>query len=87
MELGTTIHMCISVRGMLRWDRRELKKATKWITPTAGGRYTVEQLREALLDELAQGHEVLPYGECEGFDFKKGCPGHRKPPAPAPEDK
>lgn len=79
MKVGTTIHMCLSVRGLLSWNRRELKQATKWITPTGGGRYTVEQLRDALMDELAQGHEKLPYGEmCEGFDFKTGCPGHEK---------
>lgn len=77
--MSRTIHVCLSVRGALRWDKRQMRQATKWITPTAGGRYTVEQLREALMDELAQGHEVIPYGaECEGFDYKTGCPGHER---------
>jgi hypothetical protein len=37
---------------------------------------TPAQVRNAMYDELAKGHEVLPLGECDNFDFIKGCQGH-----------
>lgn len=74
-----TIHLCVSVRGMLRWDRRETKRNLKSITKKDGSRYgSVEEFRNALMDELAAGREVLPMGPCDGFDFKTGCPGHEQ---------
>ncbi len=76
-----TVHVCLSVRGALNWSRRELKRATRWIFRDDGSRYTPDELREALMDELAQGHEVIPMAqECEGFDYSGGgCPGHERP--------
>jgi hypothetical protein len=71
-----TIHTCLSVRGALRWDKRTFRNATKWLTRKDGSRYTVEQLRDALMDELAKGHEVIPAGACDNFDYTKGCRGH-----------
>ena len=75
--MSKTIHMCVSVRGMLNWPTSELRRGMKWITDGEGKPYaTIHDLRNALMDELAKGHEVLPTGECEGFDYKTGCPGH-----------
>jgi len=75
--MPTTIHVCMSVRGALNWDRREQKRALKWITKDDGTPFkSVEELREALMDELAKGHEVLPMAPCDNFDWKKGCRGH-----------
>lgn len=75
-----TTHMCISVRGMLNWNRAEAKRLMKSITKSDGTRYTSwDELRNELMNELSQGHEVLPMGEaCEGFDYKTGCPGHEQ---------
>jgi hypothetical protein len=72
------IHMAVSVRGMLSWPTREAKRMLKSILKADGSPYrTVDELREALMDELSRGHEVLPLGNvCDGFDFKDGCPGH-----------
>lgn len=75
--------MCISVRGMLGWDRRETLRNLKWITKKDGKSFaSVEDFRNSLMDELANGHEVLPLTNppCEGFDFKHGCPGHEVVP-------
>lgn len=76
----TTLHMCISVRGMLAWNTTETKRNLKSITKSDGTRYTsIHEFRNALMDELSQGHEVIPMGDaCEGFDYKKGCPGHEQ---------
>ncbi len=38
---------------------------------------TYEETKQHLYDCLAEGKEKLSFGEpCEGFDYKKGCPGH-----------
>lgn len=75
---STTFHMAVSVRGLLKKSPVLLTDDTEWITRTDGTRYSEPELREALLEELAQGHELLPMQECPGFDFKSGCPGHRQ---------
>jgi len=76
-RMSKTIHLVISVRGMLNWPIREAKRNLKWITKEDGTRYTsVDELRNALMDELAKGHEVLKTGECDNHDWKKGCLGH-----------
>lgn len=76
---GGIVHMCLSVRGALCWPKRRLAKLMR----RPNGSYaTADESREALLDWLAEGWEVLPLGDaCEGFDPKKGCPGH---PSKAP---
>ena len=72
----TTIHLVVSVRGMLNWTTAETKRNLKSITKSDGTRYTsVNEFRNELMDELARGHEVLPTGACDRHDFKKGCLG------------
>jgi hypothetical protein len=74
---GRSFHLSQSIRGLLHYSDRELRQALKWITKDDGSRFASPgELREALMDELAKGHVVLPTGECEGFDPKLGCPGH-----------
>jgi hypothetical protein len=71
------MHMCISVRGMLNWNRTETRRNLKSITKNDGTRYTsIEEFRNDMMDELSKGHEVLPMGKCDNFDYKKGCLGH-----------
>lgn len=76
---STTYHMSLSVRGALSWPPSEFRKAAGphgYIKKNDGTAFTVEELREALFDELAQGHEKIPMGECDNFDGKTGCRGH-----------
>jgi hypothetical protein len=71
------MHMCLSVRGALNWPLREQKQALKWCKREGGAPFRdVQELRSALMDELAQGHEVIPMTACDNFDFKTGCRGH-----------
>lgn len=95
--MSQTIHLCVSVRGLLHHSTAEARRDLKWIAKNDGTHYaSIHELRNALMDELAQGHEVLPTGPCEGFDYKTGCPGHEneadrpspatKPVHDAPED-
>lgn len=71
-----TIHMCLSVRGALRWPPKEFRNACRWVKKADGSKFTPGELREALMDKLAQGFEVVPMGKCDNFDPKKGCRGH-----------
>ena len=73
--IGSIMHMCIDIRGMLRWNKRQLAKA---IRDDATGRWlSADAAREWLLDRIAEGKRVLPLGaECEGFSYQTGCPSH-----------
>jgi hypothetical protein len=74
----TTIHMCLSIRGVLSWPWRDFKRQFKGVFTGDDGRVlTPEQARDYLLDELSKGHKVLPTGPCEGFNYETGCPGHK----------
>lgn len=73
---GRTFHVHLSVRGALRdFSKRQLKGMFRF----EGGRAcTADEAKDHLLEALAQGKEVLPFGPpCAGFDFSGGgCPGH-----------
>lgn len=76
--MSSVRHMCSSARGMLRWDKRTTKRNLRGIKKGDGTPYSgVEEFREALLDLLAGGNEVIPMGECSNFDPKVGCRGHQ----------
>jgi hypothetical protein len=77
-----TIHVCLSVRGaLMSWTNRDFVNLIKH---DDGRTMTTDEAKSALMDELAKGHEVLPFGEpCEGFSYRTGCPGHDVPEAEA----
>ncbi len=67
-------HMWLDVRGALaNWSDREFRGAFKH---DDGRAMTAREAKEALMDEIAQGHRVIPIGDCPDFDFQTGCPGH-----------
>jgi len=75
----TKYHVCLSVRGVLRCSDAELRNDyMKWVLEDDGKPFlTPAALREAMMDELVQGHEKLPLSlDCDNFDYKKGCLGH-----------
>jgi hypothetical protein len=60
----------VSVRGQLNKSAAKLRRDWKG---SAG------EDREFWMNHLAKGHEVIPFGDpCEGFDYTKGCPGHKE---------
>ena len=75
--MSTSRHMVVSVRGLLHRSDCELQQDMSWITKDGGEKYgSVREMREALMDQLSQGHEVLPTGPCDNHDWKTGCQGH-----------
>jgi len=39
-----------------------------------------KQVEKFLKESLAEGKVYLPMGDCEGFSFVTGCPGHETAP-------
>ena len=70
-----TVHMCLSVRGALKnMNKHQL---AGMFDHDDGRPMTAAEAQDALMDELAKGHEVIPFGKpCEGFSYIDGCPGH-----------
>lgn len=70
----TRKHMCLSIDGGIK-NARMLKGC---IT-TDDGRtlQTVAEIREFLYGQKALGRRVLPMGDCDNFDYIKGCLGHK----------
>lgn len=75
--MSKALHLCLSVRGALAWDKREAKRNMKGIKKADGTPFrSVEELRDFFMDQLVAGREVLPIDtECKSFDFKTGCRG------------
>lgn len=72
--MARRMHIGMSVRGALR--NGEWKRMHKYTTNN-GQPMTAEECFDALCDELAQGHEIIPYSdECDNWDWKTGCRGH-----------
>lgn len=76
-----TFHMHFSVRNALKLSRREFHRRWKGcFTRDDGTPMTDDEAIDALLDELSKGHELIPLGHCDNFDYKeKGCLGHGHP--------
>lgn len=68
-----TIHCSLSVRGALRWPQKRLRGL---LTDESGRSLPPREAREALMQMLSEGVELLSFGDCDGFDPKTGCPGH-----------
>jgi hypothetical protein len=81
-----TIHVCLDVRGaLMNWVPSEWNGV---ITDDSGKKLSAREAKMALLNELAQGHFKLPFGDpCEGFDYGEngGCPGHPVPDEEVPD--
>lgn len=71
-------HLRISLRGALSRTNPQLKREWEGAITTDDGRVvqTGAEIRTFFLDQLSLGREYLPMGECDGFDYKTGCPGH-----------
>lgn len=72
-----TVHLSQSITGpLLNWTSSDWQNATKWITKKDGSAYSARELKMLFIQELSKGHEVIPMGDCDNFDYKRGCLGH-----------
>lgn len=74
-----TFCMCIPVRDQLCRSDRSLEALWKDSIKVGGKTLsTAWEIRNFFVGQLAKGHEVVPAGECDNFDYKKGCQGHKE---------
>lgn len=66
-------HVCLSCSGGI-----QNAKSLKGCITLDDGRVldTVKEVKQFLREEIKKGHEVLPCGDCNNFDYKTGCKGH-----------
>lgn len=71
----TTHHMCTNISGALaNW------KDSLWhnvCTADDGRMMSAREVKDFFKLELAKGHEVYPFGDCDNFDWIRGCLGHK----------
>lgn len=72
-----TRHMSTSIRGALKNLENKRSKTKTYFQHEDGRFATVAEARVFLALELQKGHEFLPMSECDNFDYKKGCLGHK----------
>lgn len=67
------IHLSLDIDGGIQ-NARLLKGCI-----TVDGRVlnTVKEIRAFLYEQKAMGRKVLPMGDCDNFDYQKGCKGHQ----------
>lgn len=61
------IHLCASIEGLLLLSNKKLGLLTEMSGSAA---------RKELIQRQLNGEKYISSGDCEGFDPKKGCPGH-----------
>lgn len=71
--MGTIFHVGLDIRGTLKLSNRQLKGL---LVDETGKGFTADQVKDELMDKLAEGKRFLPIGKCDNFDFQNGCQGH-----------
>lgn len=77
-------HIALNVRGFLR--NHPFPDGYRGVFKHDDGRpMSPNEARDHLLDELARGHELIPIGTCDNFDYSAGggCRGHEEQDAEA----
>lgn len=73
--MSKTIHLCLDIEGALNKARHDPNLAASMFAGISDSKEVIKILEQ----NLRIGRKVLPFGECEGFDYRTGCPGHEKP--------
>lgn len=69
-----TKHCCFNIEGVLcNLRKKKLEGLFKYDDGTPVPAATA---RKHLKKHLTMGGRVLPYGECDNFDYETGCKGH-----------
>jgi len=67
-------HMSLNIKGMLEYyGKRKIKDL---FFKEDGTPLSSVESREYLNECLSNGWRVIPIGECDNFDYQKGCLGH-----------
>ena len=66
-------HLSLNIDGAIR----NAKMYKGCITVDGRVLNTVEEIRAFLYEQKGMGRKVLPCGDCDNFDYQKGCLGHQ----------
>lgn len=70
----------LSVREVVKWDRRELTRSLRWIVKDDGSMFgDVDELLDHLMDLVSHGIDHIPSTYCDNCDPALGCLGHTRP--------
>ena len=73
--MSKIVHMCLDIRGFLLNHTRK-RDFEHMFRHDDGRLMSADEAKAELLNHLAMGRKVLPFGDCEGFSYETGCPGH-----------
>lgn len=75
--MTTMAHMCLDIEGFLdTYKDKPLTFFNGMAKKEDGSKATGAEYIAYLQNHLAQGHKVVPFGNCPDFDYETGCPGH-----------
>ena len=76
--MSIRFHTCIRVRIVIKQFRDFYGTWGCMFHKKDGSLATYEEVMEYFLSELEKGHELIPAGECDNFNYAKGggCQGH-----------
>lgn len=66
------MHLCVSCEGALRRP----KDFAGAVTVNGNVLESVPEITEFFQGQLLLGHRVIPFGDCDNFDWETGCKGH-----------
>lgn len=68
-------HMCLDIKGAIK--NKLGKKSLKGLFVHDNGvKCTHDEAMNYLLECIEKGWRVIPIGDCDNFDYEKGCQGH-----------
>jgi hypothetical protein len=68
-------HVSLDIQGFLLHHSR-MRDYAGMFHRDDGSLMPPAEAKAELLRQLSMGRKMLPYGECEGFSYETGCPGH-----------
>lgn len=77
--MAKSFHVHIDVKEMLTHSDAGLRPFRKAFVVEGVRTSTVTEVRQILVETLANGTLFLPAGQpCEGWSYQTGCPGHER---------
>jgi hypothetical protein len=73
--MSKIIHLCADIRGLLENNTRR-GSLNNTLIDDDGRKLTHDEARDYLYECLGKGWKVIPFGDCDNFDYQTGCKGH-----------
>jgi len=74
LMMRTMYHLCVDCSGALKHPAQ----FRGCITVDGKVLNTTAEIKAFFRHHLDMGHRVIPFGDCDNFDWQTGCKGHSK---------